>query len=293
MSQSPSRSPTPSDSGEPLGRPRPLFLSHEADSDVATSTFSAHNRQSSSVSFDISPSHPQTPRHDAPDPFYTPTAEIHNPFSPPPSVPTSVVSFSMNAETTSSAIPGYSPEIGRYPSRDVHQRSSAQSSVHNSVTDLRSRESRPPMGGIRESFAAPPLRPSAKHSKTFSSVPTSIRVKDTVRSRHRSTMLTGPIDKPWLTRKDTVGRVAYFITIGIISLGFVASALRCWSDYRGVKTIGNLCLVLEDQFESSDLDTTDVWEREGDMGGFGYVIILNSCTGNFCFCVTDHDLSYM
>ncbi|EIM84966.1 glycoside hydrolase family 16 protein [Stereum hirsutum FP-91666 SS1] len=125
------------------------------------------------------------------------------------------------------------------------------------------------MGGIRESFAAPPLRPSVKHSKTFSSAPTSIRVKEAVRPRHRSTMLTGPIDKPWLTRKDTVGRVAYFITIGIIFLGVVASALRCWSDWRGVKTIGNLCLVLEDQFESSDLDTTSVWQREGDMGGFG------------------------
>lgn len=269
MSHPPSRSPTPSEAGEPLGLPRPSFMHHDAElsPDVATSTFSAQHRQNSSVSFDIT----QTSRHDTQNPFSTPTTEAPNPFSPPNSVPPSVVSFSMHPETTTSVIPGYSPDLGRSPYRDVHQRGSAQSSGQNSVIDLRRSDTRPVMGGIRESFAAPPLRPSFKHSRTFSSAPASIRTKEAARPRTRSTMLTGEIDKPWITKKDTMGRLSYCITIGVILLGLLASALRCWSDWRGVQMIGNLCLVMEDQFDGSDLDTDAVWMREADMGGFGYV----------------------
>lgn len=258
-----------------MGRPRPSFLVGGADPspEVTSSTFGAHNRQSSAVSFEIPSSNPQTPRADAPNPFSTPSVEATNPFSPPPSVPASVVSFSINPDTTPSVIPGYSPDLARSPYRDIHQRSSAHSSIQNSAIDLRRTDARPMMGGIRESFAAPPLRPSLKHSRTVSSAPTSIRAKETARPRPRSTMLTGPIDKPWLTNKDSVGRLAYLTTLGIISLGILASALRCWNDWRHVQLIGNLCLVMEDQFESSDIDTESTWTREADMGGFGYVTI--------------------
>ena len=285
MSQTPlSRSPSPSDSCEPLGRPRPSFLADGVDpsSEVAPSTFGPHNRQSSAVSFEIPLPHPQTPRVDATNPFSTPSIEAANPFSPPPSVPASVVNFSINSDTAPSVIPGYSPDLARSPYRDIHQRSSAHSSIQNSAADLRRTDARPAMVGIRESFAAPPLRPSLKHSRTVSSAPASIRAKEASRPRPRSTMLTGPIDKPWLTKKDTVGRLAYLITLSIIFLGVLASALRCWNDWRHVQLIGNLCLVMEDQFDSGDLDTEFTWSREADMGGFGYISLMRLVVIRLC-----------
>ena len=55
-------------------------------------------------------------------------------------------------------------------------------------------------------------------------------------------------------------------------LGVVASFVRCFFGFRGVPLLkGDLCLVLDDQFDSASGQgiNTDIWSWEVDLGGFG------------------------
>lgn len=73
-------------------------------------------------------------------------------------------------------------------------------------------------------------------------------------------MLTGEIDKSWMRRKDTVGRVAYFLTYGVAFLGVVASAVRYYFGYTSMPRFKHvLCPMLEDNFDTFD---ESVWSRE-------------------------------
>lgn len=85
----------------------------------------------------------------------------------------------------------------------------------------------------------------------------------------RSTMLSADaqLSKPWINAKDVHGRIAYFLTYAIALLGIAGSAIRCWTAWKGVERAGNLCLVMQDDFNV--LDTEYTWTREVDMSGFG------------------------
>ena len=50
-------------------------------------------------------------------------------------------------------------------------------------------------------------------------------------------------------------------------IGAVGSALLCYFGWRNVPRVGNLCLVMEDNFDT--FDTQHTWQHEVDMGGFG------------------------
>ncbi|KAI0771445.1 concanavalin A-like lectin/glucanase [Irpex lacteus] len=75
------------------------------------------------------------------------------------------------------------------------------------------------------------------------------------------------LSKPWINAKDVHGRIAYFLTYAIALLGIAGSAIRCWTAWKGVERAGNLCLVMQDDFNV--LDTEYTWTREVDMSGFG------------------------
>jgi hypothetical protein len=165
-----------------------------------------------------------------------------NPFSTPPA---SVISFSHG----DAAATGFG---------DAHHRMSAHSSLANSGTELQQRRSTIP----REAFASPRprqmrlLQPSGNNG---------------IRAKHRiSTMLNGELVKPWVGKKDKSERISYFLTYAMMLIGVIGAAVRCYFAWRGVHLIGNLCPVLEDDFNGSDLDTS-VWMREVDLGGFGWV----------------------
>ena len=85
--------------------------------------------------------------------------------------------------------------------------------------------------------------------------------------RHRTTMLTGEVHKPWLTDKDFYGRLSYWITTLIGLLGIVGAVIRVYFAYVQVPRVGNLCLIMEDNFET--FDTKYTWYQEVDMSGFG------------------------
>lgn len=124
---------------------------------------------------------------------------------------------------------------------------------------------------FRDSFMSPPLltkrTPSTPHVPTASSrlsLAPSARPK-----RMRSTMLTPDtkLDKPWINAKDVHGRIAYFLTYAVAFLGIAGSVIRCWTAWKDVQRVGDLCLVMQDEFDT--LDTQYTWTREVDMSGFG------------------------
>ncbi|KAA1470751.1 glycoside hydrolase family 16 protein [Dentipellis sp. KUC8613] len=121
---------------------------------------------------------------------------------------------------------------------------------------------------MREALASPPRRPLTILQTQVSSNGTGLRAR-IKKSRPASTMLTGEIHKPWMEKKDSSMRIAYFITYAVMTLGLVGTALRCYFGWKSVQLLGNLCLVLDDEFSSSELNTESVWFREADMGGFG------------------------
>lgn len=94
------------------------------------------------------------------------------------------------------------------------------------------------------------------------------------RERPKSTLLSarGPVDKPWITSRDPYARMAYGLTYGVMLLGVVASVIRCWTSWRDTPMLpGNLCLVMDEDFDSADgiLGENGKFFREVDMSGFG------------------------
>ena len=85
--------------------------------------------------------------------------------------------------------------------------------------------------------------------------------------RTRSTMLTGEVVKPWVTDKDFYERLSYWVTYMVAMLGIVGAVLRVYFAYVQTPDVGNLCLIMEDNFDT--FDTQYTWYHEVDMSGFG------------------------
>jgi hypothetical protein len=258
MSSSSPKSSIPSPVANPEGTllpPRPFFLESSGSADHEGTTagsrlpsqprgsVSGHlrpqDRQGSSISSVIS-SGAATPAN----PFSTPVMEATKTFSPP----ASVISFSLG----DAAATGFG---------DAHRRISAHSSVANSAVDLHQR----PSTAQREAFSSPRPRPA---TVVYASGSNSARSRLARRKRPASTMLSGDITKPWVGKTEKAARISYFLTYSMLLLGIAAAGLRCYYGWRGVSLIGKLCPVLDDDFNSNDLDS-NVWVREVDLGGYG------------------------
>jgi hypothetical protein len=118
----------------------------------------------------------------------------------------------------------------------------------------------------RDSYMSPPVRQSAVYQSLHST-------KAPPKFTKPSTMLTGEIEKPWKSKNNSHLRVAYWITYATAVLGIAAGALRCFFGWKGVPRLENLCQVMVDEFDTLNLD---IWSREVDLGGFGYVIFFYS-----------------
>lgn len=114
----------------------------------------------------------------------------------------------------------------------------------------------------RDSFMSPPVRPTTVYQSLNNSKPPPKTTKP-------STMLTGEIEKPWKSQNNSQMRLAYWITYAAAAFGIVAGALRCYFGWKSVPRLGNLCQVMEDDFETLN---QDIWSYDIDLGGFGCVI---------------------
>lgn len=61
--------------------------------------------------------------------------------------------------------------------------------------------------------------------------------------------------------------LSYWIVYAVAFLGIAASAIRCYFTWKQTLRLGNLCLVMEDNFDTFDLENT--WTQEVSMSGFG------------------------
>jgi hypothetical protein len=155
--------------------------------------------------------------------------------------PQSVISFSLG----DAAANGFG---------DAQNRMSAANSVANSAVDLQHRP--------REAFSSPRPRPQTVV------YPIGQRSRPFRRKRPASTMLAGDLAKPWIGKKDKAATISYFLTYSMLLLGIGLSFLHCYLAWRRVPLLGKLCLVMEDDFNGDELDSS-IWMREADMGGFG------------------------
>ncbi|KAI0631806.1 concanavalin A-like lectin/glucanase [Trametes polyzona] len=80
-------------------------------------------------------------------------------------------------------------------------------------------------------------------------------------------MLTGAIEKPWLSEKDRMATLSYWLVYFVSFLGIAGGAIRCYFAWKQTLLLGNVCLVMEDNFDT--FDTENVWMREASMSGFG------------------------
>lgn len=78
-----------------------------------------------------------------------------------------------------------------------------------------------------------------------------------------------PEDKPWLKEKNTRERVSWWLTLAMMFLGLGAAAVICFFGWTNVHQLkdSDLCMVLNENFNSLDLDNT--WSRDVELGGFG------------------------
>ena len=114
-------------------------------------------------------------------------------------------------------------------------------------------------------MAPRPLRPSMpSRSAGVSRLST---VSQVVKKRMRSTMLIGDLDKPWRTKKDSRHRLSNLLVYLIALIGIGLGAVRCYFSYKGTYKLSNLCLVMEDNFDT--FDTEHTWTHEVSMSGFG------------------------
>lgn len=233
----PSSSHSSSGSSSPSSRPSTSGSSEDAHRDRAN--FFIPDRPD-----------PPTPHDVARDPFNTPDASL--PSTPKPA---SVVSFSGFADH------------GLYKRHD--SRVSVQSALRKSTTDIQEVGGSSSPGSsrshARNSFMPPrPLRQStALSSKAVPRLSTLSRVK----KRMRSTMLTGPIEKPWLAAKEPRMAVAHWLVYFIAFLGVAAAAVRVFFAWKTTLRLGNLCPVMEDHFDT--FDTENTWTHEVSLSGFG------------------------
>jgi hypothetical protein len=194
-----------------------------------------------------------------------------NPFSPP----ASVRSFSSPDHTPLTSPSSYFQRLSIPDMTPPSGIASVATSivdvphVYNSHPTTADSNSIPPSSfRLRESFASPPVRPLT----SLSTAPPSVRLK---RERAKSTMSikNAPLSKPWLVARDPSARIAYFLTYGIMALGIIGGAIRCYFGWKGVSVMkGNLCVVFDEDFQSGEqglFGENGKFFREVDMSGFG------------------------
>ncbi|KLO06572.1 concanavalin A-like lectin/glucanase [Schizopora paradoxa] len=89
-------------------------------------------------------------------------------------------------------------------------------------------------------------------------------------------------DKPWLSVKDPWERHAWWATFLLALVGVLGGAALCFFGVKNVEKLGNLCQVMDEEF--NDFDTTNTWFQQVELGGFGngeFQMTTNSANNSF------------
>ncbi|KAI0746495.1 concanavalin A-like lectin/glucanase [Daedaleopsis nitida] len=76
-------------------------------------------------------------------------------------------------------------------------------------------------------------------------------------------------DKPWLKKRDCRDRASWWLTFFMMWLGIGGAGVLCFFGWQNVELLddSDLCMVLDESFDTLDLDNT--WTRDVELGGFG------------------------
>ncbi|EIN05529.1 concanavalin A-like lectin/glucanase, partial [Punctularia strigosozonata HHB-11173 SS5] len=76
-------------------------------------------------------------------------------------------------------------------------------------------------------------------------------------------------EKPWITKKEKLGRISWWLTFLMLVVGAALAAFICWRGWNSVQVLSDdeLCSPWVENFES--LDTDNTWTRDIELGGFG------------------------
>jgi len=208
------------------------------------------------------------------DPVHSPTPSRNTFFLESPPVTPRSITFNVPPNPFAHPRDDAQQHLGiasGYPSAHSGSRSGLNS-LATSTADLSQYGSqgsgRPVSIRSREAFASPRPRPLTMYSSPH---PSSVKVH---RERPKSTMITSTsaVEKPWTTKKDPTGRIAYLITYLVMFVGIGLGVLRCYTGWKSVPLLkGNLCPVLDENFDSEDgvFGENGKFFREVDMSGFG------------------------
>ena len=120
------------------------------------------------------------------------------------------------------------------------------------------------------SFAPPPApwMRSENGVSRVSMASTAGRASITPKKRppHPSALLKGPVEKPWLNKRDPWATASWWITVTLFLLGVAGSAVLVFFGVWNTPKLGNICQVMHDDFNSLD---TSRWQLESELGGFG------------------------
>ncbi|KZT25600.1 glycoside hydrolase family 16 protein [Neolentinus lepideus HHB14362 ss-1] len=130
---------------------------------------------------------------------------------------------------------------------------------------------------FRAPFLAPSSRPSSSlwtppayvaHGSAVSLPSLPMKARPVMPSSRLEGKLTAD-DKPWVGRKDGWARASYWLTVLGVLVGLGCAGVICWRGYAGVHILkdAQLCLVLDEEFDT--LDTTNTWNYDVELGGFG------------------------
>lgn len=75
-------------------------------------------------------------------------------------------------------------------------------------------------------------------------------------------------EKPWIRERNKWERLSWWATFLLLWVGVAAGAAVCFFGFRNVQKISQpLCSVFEDDFSGGF--STDNWQRDVELGGFG------------------------
>lgn len=101
---------------------------------------------------------------------------------------------------------------------------------------------------------------------------------------HSRRVPKGDVEKPWLGKKEPKEKwVTYLPLIGIL-IGLAISGILIWDGLKSVVK-HKYCQVLSDDFSQGF--RSDIWTKEVQVGGFGYVAARPACSHHLltCACV--------
>ncbi|PIL27287.1 hypothetical protein GSI_10434 [Ganoderma sinense ZZ0214-1] len=154
-------------------------------------------------------------------------------------------------------------------------------SGHGNEAYLPRTQSSPAIVNMRAPFLSPASRPTSSvwsppphaspyppggSDSSFSALPR--KMKPPMPSSRLSHKLSKE-DKPWLRQRDWRDRASWWVTFAMIVLGAGAAGVLCFFGWNSVQmlTDADLCMVLDENFDSLDLQNT--WSPDVELGGFG------------------------